>query len=84
MHAEFNALRAQVAINDGNPEEAERLAKQALEELPPAGSTVALSQPLYLAKCCTVKVNLPARWRLCSKPSKWRASMMSGTTPCGV
>ncbi|XNM57709.1 hypothetical protein ACLK1S_21180 [Escherichia coli] len=24
MHAEFNALRAQVAINDGNPDEAER------------------------------------------------------------
>ncbi|MDU1266679.1 MAG: HTH-type transcriptional regulator MalT, partial [Escherichia coli] len=35
MHAEFNALRAQVAINDGNPDEAERLAKLALEELPP-------------------------------------------------
>ncbi|EFQ6173015.1 HTH-type transcriptional regulator MalT [Escherichia coli] len=34
MHAEFNALRAQVAINDGNPDEAERLAKLALEELP--------------------------------------------------
>ena len=33
MHAEFNALRAQVAINDGNPDEAERLAKLALEEL---------------------------------------------------
>lgn len=35
MHAEFNALRAQVAINDGNQDEAERLAKLALEELPP-------------------------------------------------
>ncbi|HHV2309876.1 TPA: HTH-type transcriptional regulator MalT [Escherichia coli] len=35
MHAEFNALRAQVAINDGSPDEAERLAKLALEELPP-------------------------------------------------
>lgn len=35
MHAEFNALRARVAINDGNPDEAERLAKLALEELPP-------------------------------------------------
>ncbi|TNB52770.1 HTH-type transcriptional regulator MalT [Salmonella bongori] len=34
LHAEFNALRAQVAINDGNPEEAERLAKLALDELP--------------------------------------------------
>lgn len=29
MHAKFNALRAQVAINDGNPDEAERLAKLA-------------------------------------------------------
>ena len=35
MHAEFNALRAQVAINDGNPDEAERLAMVALDELPP-------------------------------------------------
>lgn len=34
LHAEFNALRAQVAINDGNPDEAERLAKLALDELP--------------------------------------------------
>ncbi|WP_348260522.1 hypothetical protein, partial [Salmonella enterica] len=33
-HAESNALRAQVAINDGNPEEGERLAKLALDELP--------------------------------------------------
>ena len=32
LHAEFNALRAQVAINDGNPDEAERLAKLALDE----------------------------------------------------
>ncbi len=35
MHAEFNALSSQVAINDGNPDDAERLAKLALEELPP-------------------------------------------------
>ena len=35
MHAEFNALRAQVAINDGNPDEAERLInEQHLEQLP--------------------------------------------------
>lgn len=34
LHAEFNALRAQVAINDGNLEEAERLEKLALDELP--------------------------------------------------
>ncbi|MGS8690878.1 hypothetical protein ACQWB9_24575, partial [Salmonella enterica subsp. enterica serovar Infantis] len=34
LQAEFNALRAQVAINDGKPEEAERLAKLALAELP--------------------------------------------------
>ena len=30
LHGEFNALRAQVAINDGDPEEAERLAMVAL------------------------------------------------------
>lgn len=34
MHGEFNALRAQVAINDGNPDEAERLAMIALDMLP--------------------------------------------------
>lgn len=34
LHGEFNALRAQVAINDGDPEEAERLAMIALGELP--------------------------------------------------
>jgi len=34
LHGEFNALRAQVAINDGNPEEAQRLALGALEALP--------------------------------------------------
>ncbi|MCU6667973.1 HTH-type transcriptional regulator MalT [Enterobacteriaceae bacterium H4N4] len=34
LHGEFNALRAQVAINDGNPDEAQRLAMGALEELP--------------------------------------------------
>ncbi len=34
LHGEFNALRAQVAINDGDPEEAERLAMVALDELP--------------------------------------------------
>ncbi|UYU32190.1 HTH-type transcriptional regulator MalT [Siccibacter colletis] len=34
LHGEFNALRAQVAINDGDPEEAERLAMVALEMLP--------------------------------------------------
>ncbi|HBI10500.1 MAG TPA: HTH-type transcriptional regulator MalT, partial [Franconibacter pulveris] len=34
LHGEFNALRAQVAINDGDPEEAERLAMIALDTLP--------------------------------------------------
>jgi LuxR family maltose regulon positive regulatory protein len=34
MHGDFNALRAQVAINDGDQDEAERLAMVALEELP--------------------------------------------------
>lgn len=34
LHGEFNALRAQVAINDGNPVEAERLAMVALDMLP--------------------------------------------------
>lgn len=34
MHGDFNALRAQVAINAGDQEEAERLAMVALEELP--------------------------------------------------
>ncbi|MGS9149426.1 HTH-type transcriptional regulator MalT, partial [Salmonella enterica subsp. enterica serovar Infantis] len=34
LDADFNALRAQVAIIDGNPEEAERLAKMALDYLP--------------------------------------------------
>ncbi len=53
MHAEFNALRAPVAINDGNPDEAERLAKLALEELPPGwfhsriGATSVLGEVLH-------------------------------------
>lgn len=34
LHGEFNALRAQVAINDGDPVEAERLAMIALDMLP--------------------------------------------------
>jgi ATP-dependent transcriptional regulator len=34
LHGDFNALRAQVAINDGDPDEAERLAMVALDELP--------------------------------------------------
>ena len=34
LHGDFNALRAQVAINDGDQEEAERLAMVALEMLP--------------------------------------------------
>ncbi|PEH71366.1 HTH-type transcriptional regulator MalT [Edwardsiella tarda] len=34
LHAEFNALRAQVAINDGRPDDAERLATEALRYLP--------------------------------------------------
>ena len=34
LRAEFDALRAQVAINAGKPEEAERLAMQALKHLP--------------------------------------------------
>ncbi|AXF61594.1 HTH-type transcriptional regulator MalT [Leclercia sp. J807] len=34
LHGEFNALRAQVAINDGDQEEAQRLSMVALEELP--------------------------------------------------
>ncbi len=34
LHGEFNALRAQVAINDGDADEAERLAMVALDELP--------------------------------------------------
>ena len=34
LHGDFNALRAQVAINDGDQEEAERLSTVALEELP--------------------------------------------------
>ncbi|WP_130831913.1 HTH-type transcriptional regulator MalT [[Erwinia] mediterraneensis] len=38
LRGEFNALRAQVAINDGDTDEAERLAKVALEELPLASS----------------------------------------------
>ncbi|WP_312239433.1 HTH-type transcriptional regulator MalT [Pantoea sp.] len=35
LRGEFNALRAQVAINNGDTDEAERLAKQALAALPP-------------------------------------------------
>lgn len=34
MHGDFNALRAQVAINDGDRDEAERLSMVATEELP--------------------------------------------------
>ena len=34
MHGDFNALRAQVAINAGDQDEAERLAMVALDELP--------------------------------------------------
>lgn len=34
MLAEFDALRAQVAINDGLPDEAEKLAVEALKHLP--------------------------------------------------
>lgn len=34
LHGDFNALRAQVAINNGEQEEAERLSTVALEELP--------------------------------------------------
>lgn len=34
LHGDFNALRAQVAINDGDQDEAERLSTVALEELP--------------------------------------------------
>ena len=34
MLAEFDALRAQVAINDGRPDDAERLAVEALKHLP--------------------------------------------------
>ncbi|HCW46772.1 MAG TPA: transcriptional regulator MalT, partial [Erwiniaceae bacterium] len=34
LSAEFDALRAQVAINAGKPDEAERLANQALTHLP--------------------------------------------------
>jgi LuxR family maltose regulon positive regulatory protein len=34
LHGDFNALRAQVAINDGDAVEAERLAMVALDELP--------------------------------------------------
>lgn len=34
LHAEFDALRAQVAVNAGKPEEAERLATEALKYLP--------------------------------------------------
>ncbi|MBV8875615.1 HTH-type transcriptional regulator MalT [Phytobacter diazotrophicus] len=34
LHGDFNALRAQVAINDGDAAEAERLAMVALDELP--------------------------------------------------
>ena len=34
LHAEFDALRARVAINAGKPEEAERLATEALKFLP--------------------------------------------------
>ncbi|POP43249.1 HTH-type transcriptional regulator MalT [Superficieibacter electus] len=36
LSGDFNALRAQVAINDGDPDEAERLAKIALDMLPVA------------------------------------------------
>ncbi|WP_312952601.1 HTH-type transcriptional regulator MalT [Superficieibacter sp.] len=36
LTGDFNALRAQVAINDGDPEEAERLAEIALDMLPVA------------------------------------------------
>ena len=57
MHAEFNALRAQVAINDGNPDEAERLAKLALEELPPGWFYSRIGQPRCWVKCCTAKAN---------------------------
>lgn len=34
LHGEFNALRAQVAINNGEPDEADRLARVALDALP--------------------------------------------------
>ncbi|WP_139053391.1 hypothetical protein, partial [Salmonella enterica] len=33
LHAEFNALRAPVAINDGHPEAADRLAELGVDEI---------------------------------------------------
>ncbi len=46
LHGEFDALRAQVAINNGDPDEANRLARSALDALPLAsyyGQIVATS-----------------------------------------
>lgn len=63
LHAEFNALRAQVAINDGNPDEAERLAKLALDELPSPGSIAVSSPPRYMVKSCTARAISRVLWR---------------------
>lgn len=55
LHAEFNALRAQVAINDGNPDEAERPRNWRWMSCPSPCITAVLLQPRCTAKCCTVK-----------------------------
>lgn len=84
LHGEFNALRAQVAINDGDPDEAERLAMVALDELPLANLQPYWVPPRYTAKCCTVRAISRVRFHSCSKPNRWRAATMSGITPCGA
>ncbi|STR65057.1 transcriptional regulator MalT [Klebsiella michiganensis] len=57
MHGDFNALRAQVAINAGDQDEAERLAMVALMNCRwPATTAVSLPHP-YTVKFCTAKAS---------------------------
>lgn len=56
MHGDFNALRAQVAINAGDQDEAERLAMVALDELPLA-NYYSHRRDIGTAKCCTAKAS---------------------------
>lgn len=84
LHGEFNALRAQVAINDGNPEEAQRLALGALEELPLANFYSRIVATSVHGEVLHCKGDLTRSLSLMQQTEQMARAMTSGTTPCGA
>ena len=84
LQGEFNAVRAQVAINHGNADEAERLARLALETLPETRRYSRIVATSVHGEVMHCKGDLTNSLALMRQTEQMARRDEAGTTRCGV